>query len=172
MTSKIAVISLAGLLLMSVAPAFATEVTGELDTGVSSGGGIDAVLAVAPTASPAAGDYSSDQSVTLTATDALSIHYTTSGTDPTCTTGTTYSGAISVTSDTTIEAISCYANSNASSVASFTYDISSGGGGGGSAAPKTTTPTTIPISQMTLSQLYAEVARLTIILTNCVLPLK
>ena len=169
MTSKIAVISLAGLLLMSVAPAFATVVTGELDTGVSSGGGIDGVLIVAPTASPAAGDYSSDQSVTLTATGSNSIHYTTSGTDPTCTTGTTYSSAISVDSDMTIEAISCYANGGSSTVASFAYEISSGGGGGGSGSSSNdTTPTTIPISQMTLPQLQAEVARLTIILNQLI----
>src|SRR3989344_2037881 len=118
--------------LLSVQMLFASEVTGTITTGLTSGD-TQGTVVVAPTASPVAGSFSSTQSVTLTATGSTSIHYTTSGTDPTCSTGTTYSGAISVSSTTTIEAISCYPNSNASSVVSFTYTktSSSGGGGGG-----------------------------------------
>jgi len=122
----------------------ASEVIGDLTTGVSSSN-IQGTVIVAPTASPVAGSYSSAQSVTLSATDATSIHYTTDGTSPTCSTGSTYASAISVGSTLTIKAISCYANSNTSSVSSHTYTItiaggsgSSGGGGGGSAVVAST----------------------------------
>ena len=124
--------------LLSVQVLFASEVTGTITTGLTAGE-TQGTVVVAPTASPSAGSFSSNQNVTLTATGSTSIHYTTDGTDPTCSTGTTYSGAIPVSSTTTIEAISCYPNSNASSVASFTYTISSGGGGGGS-SPKPVVP--------------------------------
>ena len=123
--------------LFSSQALFASEVTGTITTGLTSGE-TQGTVVVAPTASPVANTYTSAQSVTLTATGSTSIHYTTSGTDPTCTTGTTYSGAITVASTTTIEAISCYPNSNASTVASFAYtiNISSGGGSsGGSSNP-------------------------------------
>jgi|GEM_PF-3294729 len=78
--------------------------------------------AAAPTASPAAGTYSSAQSVTLTASGASAIRYTTTGTDPTCTTGTVYSAAIAVPSTLTIKAVACY-GSTSSSVATFAYTI-------------------------------------------------
>lgn len=112
---------------------FATEVTGGIDNTGLNAGGTQGTVITEPTASPSAGSFTSSVSVTLTATGSTSIHYTTSGTDPTCSTGTTYSGAISLSATTTIEAISCYPNSNASSVVSFTYTktSSSGGGGGG-----------------------------------------
>lgn len=92
--------------------------------------GIDGISMVSPTASPVAGTYTSTQSVTLTAEGASSIRYTTNGSTPTCS-STLYSSPISVSSTTTIKAISCYPNSNASGVATFTYTISAGGGGGG-----------------------------------------
>jgi len=77
-----------------------------------------------PTASPIAGTYTSAQSVTLTATGASSIHYTIDGTVPTCTSGLVYSNPIIVTSTKTIKALSCYPNSNVSSVATFNYILS------------------------------------------------
>ena len=77
-----------------------------------------------PTFSVAAGTYTSVQSVTLAcATSGATIRYTTNGTNPTATTGTVYSGAITVSSTQTIKAIaykSCYNNS---SVASAAYTI-------------------------------------------------
>jgi len=82
-----------------------------------------------PTANPPAGTYSSAQSVTLTAPGSSSIHYTTDGTDPTCSTGNVYSTAIPVSTNTTIKAIACYGD-NSSSVATFAYVINTGGGGG------------------------------------------
>jgi hypothetical protein len=129
---------------------FASEVTGSLTTGI--GSGMSGVVIAAPTASPVAGTYTSTQTVTLSASGATSIHYTTDGTTPTCTTGSTVSGTISIPSTATIQAISCYPNSGTSTVASFAYTISvpaatvtsggGGGGGGGYYNPYTPTPTT------------------------------
>jgi len=76
-----------------------------------------------PTASPSAGSYSLTQSVSLSSTGALSIHYATDGTSPTCATGSVYSVPISVNAPKTIKAISCYPNGIFSSVASFIYII-------------------------------------------------
>ena len=109
----------------------ASEVTGTIS---SAGGGSGATVVEAPSASPIAGSYTGTQSVALTATNSDSIHYSVDGTTPTCSTGTTYSGAVSVSSDKTIKAISCYPNSVASDVVDYAYTItaaSSGGGGGG-----------------------------------------
>ncbi len=99
---------------------------------------VDGVVIAAPSASPTAGTYTVAKSVTLSATGASSIRYTVNGSEPTCTSGSVYSSAISVGSTQTIKAISCYANGNYSTVASlgYTINISTGGnnGGGGGAA--------------------------------------
>jgi arabinogalactan endo-1,4-beta-galactosidase len=80
--------------------------------------------ATAPTFSPAAGTYTTAQTVTLSdAIASATIYYTTDGTTPT-TSSTKYTAAISVSSTETIEAIavaSGYANSTAASAA---YTIS------------------------------------------------
>ncbi len=138
---------------VSASTTAASSATGSLCTGLNCP--VEGTVIAAPTASVAAGTYTSTQSVTLTATGSNSIHYTTDGTTPTCSTGTTYSSAISISSSATVKAIACYANSNTSDVASFAYTISipvtvttgnsnaggGGGGGGGSyIAPITTTP--------------------------------
>ncbi|MFA5877960.1 MAG: VWA domain-containing protein [Candidatus Staskawiczbacteria bacterium] len=81
-----------------------------------------------PTADPPAGTYTSAQNVILTASGASSIYYTTDGTDPTCSTGTVYSGTIPVPESLTIKAIACY-GINYSAVATFPYVINTGGGG-------------------------------------------
>ncbi len=99
-----------------------SEIGGYLCTGLNCP--VEGIVIVAPSASLAAGTYTSTQSATLSATSANSIHYTTNGTDPTCTSGTTISGSsgtISVASSQTVKAISCYANNNHSTVASFAY---------------------------------------------------
>ncbi|PIZ99421.1 MAG: hypothetical protein COX77_01635 [Candidatus Komeilibacteria bacterium CG_4_10_14_0_2_um_filter_37_10] len=133
--------------------AMASSVTGDLNTGLNSNGGnMDGVVVAAPTPSPAAGTYSSTQSVTLTATGSTAICYTTNGTTPacatsiTCTTGTKYSSAVSISSTTTLKSIACYNNDSGGPVASTVYTIESsggGGGGGGSLPPSDTTAPTI-----------------------------
>ena len=156
MNRKIASLTaLLGILTSTVSPVLASESTGSLSTGVGNGQANGTVV-VAPSVSPAAGNFSSTQSVTLTASGSTSIRYTIDGTTPNCTTptGTLYSGAISVSSTKTVKAIACYPDSNVSSVTSATYTIDTGGavispggggGGGGSgtpSAPGTTTTTT------------------------------
>ena len=71
------------------------------------------------------------------ATPGASIYYTTDGTTPTST-GMVYSGAISLTSTTTVKAIAVKADMNDSAVAAVTFtrrSSSGGGGGGGFSAP-------------------------------------
>ena len=71
------------------------------------------------------------------ATPGASIYYTTDGTMPTSS-GTAYSGAISLTSTTTIKSIAVKADMNDSAVAAVTFtrrSSSGGGGGGGFSAP-------------------------------------
>lgn len=100
------------------------------------------IVGLVPTASPIAGTYTSAQSVTLSASGSSNIRYTTDGSVPSCTSGNTFSAAISVDSSQTLQAISCYGSGDeffSSGVASFEYTInipaptpSGGGGGGGS----------------------------------------
>ena len=76
-----------------------------------------------PTFSPAAGSYSSAQAVTISdATSDATIYYTTDGTTPT-TTSTKYTGAITVSSTETLEAIAVATGDSA--VASAAYTINS-----------------------------------------------
>ena len=90
-----------------------------------------------PTFSPAAGIYTSAQSVTISsATEGATIYYTTDGTEPT-TNSTQYNGAISVSSSTTIKAIATAAGYDNSSVATATYTIVSIGHEGTEADPYT-----------------------------------
>lgn len=129
------------------------EVTGNLTTGMS-GSNVQGTVIVSPSASPAAGTYSGNKSVTLTATGANSIRYTTDNSIPTCSTGSLYSGAIEVVESQTIKAISCYANDNFSSVSSFAYSIrrSSGGGGGGGSVTSTNTGEVLGEATMSTKQ--------------------
>src|ERR1035437_2915292 len=127
-------------LLIAGNTVMASEVTGNLSTGLSStvGTTVNGVVIAPPVASPVAGNYTSAQSVGLTADGASNIYYTTDGTMPACqATGILYSSPVSVSSSLTINAISCYPQSKSSTVAIYAYTISipivsSGGGGGGS----------------------------------------
>jgi Chitobiase/beta-hexosaminidase C-terminal domain/Fn3 associated len=78
--------------------------------------------AAAPVFFPAAGAYSSAQNVTIvSATPGVSIRYTTDGSMPTETTGTIYSGPVTISSNTTLEAIAYESGLADSPVSSGTY---------------------------------------------------
>jgi len=81
--------------------------------------------AAAPTFSPAAGTYTSAQSVTLLdSTAGATIYYTTDGsTPPTSSSTATYTGPITVNSTETIQAIAAASGFSNSAVVSATYTI-------------------------------------------------
>ena len=98
-----------------------------------SGGG---TTVATPTFSPAAGSYSSAQTVTITSsTSGATICYTTNGTTPaaatagTCSVGTTLAngGTITVSSTQTVMALGTLSGDTNSSVASAAYTITGGG---------------------------------------------
>lgn len=81
-----------------------------------------------PTADPAAGDYTSDQSVTLASDDGggsgvASIFYTIDGSEPSDTNGTLYGDAIAISVDTTLKAIAYDNAGNPSDVLTAIYGI-------------------------------------------------
>lgn len=76
---------------------------------------------VAPTISLASGQYTTSQSVTITAPQG-SIYYTTNGLLPTSA-STLYSGPITISSNTQLQAIAILANSTDSLVTSASYQI-------------------------------------------------
>jgi uncharacterized repeat protein (TIGR03803 family) len=79
--------------------------------------------AASPTFSPGAGSYATAQTVSLATTTAgASIYYTTNGTAPT-TSSTKYTGAITVGSTETIEALAVASGYSNSAVASAAYQI-------------------------------------------------
>ena len=80
-------------------------------------------IATAPMFSPAAGTYTSPQSVTLSdTTPGATIYYTANGSSPT-TSSTIYSGAITVSTPETIEAMAVASGYSNSPVVSATYTI-------------------------------------------------
>src|SRR5207237_6259328 len=80
---------------------------GLADSAVTSGTyTITLPVAAAPTFSPAGGSYATAQTVTIgTTTAGASIRYTTDGSTPTSTTGTLYSGPVTIGTTTTLKAI-------------------------------------------------------------------
>jgi hypothetical protein len=82
-----------------------------------------------PTFSPAAGGYSSTQTVTISGAVGTTLCYTTDGSTPTattagtCTHGSTYSTPVSISTSTTLNAIATQAGALNSSVASGIYSL-------------------------------------------------
>ncbi len=109
-------------------------VWGDLDPTVGAsgdplGGSLPAQVA-APSFNPGGGAYSSAQSVAITtSTSGATIRYTTNGSTPTSTSGTVYSGPVSISVTTTLKAIAYKSGMTDSSVTTATYTISTGGGG-------------------------------------------
>jgi hypothetical protein len=93
----------------------------QADCSPSCGGGSSSVST--PTFSPAAGTYSSPQTVTISSTTpSATIYYTTDGTTPT-TSSTVYSGPLTVSSTETIKVIGTAAGYTSSAVGSAAYAI-------------------------------------------------
>ena len=114
-----------------------------------------------PTASPAAGTYTSARNVTLScSTVGASIYYTKNGTAPT-TGSTLYEGAITVSDTTTIKAIAVKEGCEDSAVATFAYTIQAGGVGGGGI------PTVIKVSMPTASPLPGTYASAQHVVLSC-----
>jgi hypothetical protein len=97
---------------------------------VTAGAASSTPTASAPSFSPGGGTYSSAQSVSITSsTSGASIRYTTDGSTPTSSSGTVYSGPITISATTTLKAIAYASGYNNSSVTSATYTISTTTGG-------------------------------------------
>ncbi len=91
---------------------------------------IQPTAAATPTFSPGTGTYTSAQSVTISdSTPGSTIYYTTNGSTPT-TASAVYSSPISVTANTTIEALAVAPGFAQSAVASAAYVIQTGGANG------------------------------------------
>jgi hypothetical protein len=84
----------------------------------------------APNFSPAGGTYPTAQSVTISSsTGGAFIRYTTDGSTPSETAGTLYSGPVSISATSTLQALAFASGFTDSAVSSATYTISTGGGG-------------------------------------------
>jgi nucleoid-associated protein YgaU len=80
--------------------------------------------AAAPTFDPAAGTYTTAQSVKIsTTTEGAEIRYTTDGTDPSATNGTVYTGPVSVPASVTLKAVALKEDLADSAVVGATYTI-------------------------------------------------
>lgn len=86
-------------------------------------GGSTTEKVATPTFTPAAGVYTSAQSVEISsATDGATVYYTTDGTEPTAS-SSVYRSAISVSANTTIKAIAVKEGYDNSAIATATYTI-------------------------------------------------
>jgi hypothetical protein len=114
---------------------------------------ITPVVTAAPTFGPAAGSYTTAQTVTLAdSTKGAVIHYTTNGTTPTAT-SPTYTAPISVgTGTTTVQAIATATGYSQSAVSTATYVITAGAAAAptfGPAAGSYTTAQTVTLADST-----------------------
>jgi hypothetical protein len=118
-------------------------------------GAAPAPVVATPTFAPAAGTYSSAQSVTISCTTAgAKIYYTTNGATPT-TSSTVYAGAIAVSATETVKAIATANGDQQSGVGSAAYTIS-----GGTVATLTIAMTS-PLPNAVEGSLYTETMKAT-----------
>ncbi len=102
---------------------WARDAAGNVSVALSSACTFAVSQVATPTFLPVAGSYIADQNVALScATPGATIHYTTDGSTPTDT-SPTYSGAIPVTSTTTIKAIAMKTGLTDSAVATAVYTL-------------------------------------------------
>jgi hypothetical protein len=118
------------ILGLLAAPAFGQYTIGQWTAAMAGTGGTP--QASTPTFSPVSGSYGSTQTVTISASTGGVICYATSGTPATngttgCTTGTLYSGTVSVAATETLYAVAGGTGYTDSSVGSAAYTISAGG---------------------------------------------
>ncbi len=101
-----------------------TITSGDITKTIALSGTVDALpVAAAPTFSPVAGTYMSEQSVTISCETAnAAIYYTLDGSDPT-ENSTLYSAPITVSETTTIKAIAIASGYDNSTIAEATYTI-------------------------------------------------
>ena len=100
--------------------------TGYSNSAVASGVFIINGPCANPTFNPAAGTYSSAQSVTIsTTTGGATINYTTNGTTPSSTVGTVYNSPVAISATSTLQAIAYENGYTNSAVASGVYTINS-----------------------------------------------
>ena len=76
-----------------------------------------------PTASPAAGTYTSEQSVTLSSVGSVGIYYTLNGDSPNCVSSSIFSEAITISSELSIKSVACDDAGNESGISVHTYVI-------------------------------------------------
>ena len=96
--------------------------SGFADSSIASG--YYSIQCAAPTFSPAAGTYASAQSVTIgTATSGATICYTTDGTTPSETSGTIYTTPVTISQNTTLQAIAYESGMTDSTITSAAYTI-------------------------------------------------
>jgi poly(beta-D-mannuronate) lyase len=82
------------------------------------------VPAIAPTFSPVPGNYTGSVAVTITSlSGGASIRYTTNGSDPTPTTGSVYSGPVTLAANTSLRAIAYGSGFTPSSVTTGDYTV-------------------------------------------------
>lgn len=143
-------------LTLGTSPTLATADTIDPTTAVDDAVGIDDATAAALTITDNVApldpgglsyiNFRSSISVSIASTGSSQIRYTSDGTTPTCSTGTAYSSAFTLTETTTIKAIGCDEASNASAVVTAIYTRNGGTGGGGGASGKAKASLDVPPS--------------------------